>query len=54
MKVKANDLDSGVFGEIRYFFKSGNDDNLFKLDPQSGIIYPLQSLQGKKGFFVFN
>lgn len=49
LQVRADDLDSGVFGEVRYFIIGGNEKELFKLDSHTGIIYPAQSLQGKKG-----
>ena len=49
LQVRADDLDTGVFGEVRYFIISGNEKELFKLDSHSGIIYPAQSLQDKKG-----
>lgn len=51
LQVRADDLDSGVFGEVRYFITSGNEMDLFKLDSHSGIIYPAQSLQDKKGVY---
>ncbi|XP_055857461.1 cadherin-87A isoform X2 [Episyrphus balteatus] len=51
LQVRADDLDTGVFGEVRYFIISGNEKELFKLDSHSGIIYPAQSLQDKKGIY---
>ena len=37
--VQATDQDEGFNGEIRYEFSSGNDDGLFKLNPESGALY---------------
>ncbi|XP_037950631.1 cadherin-87A [Teleopsis dalmanni] len=51
LQVKADDLDEGIFGDVRYVITEGNVDGLFKLDSQSGIIYPAQSLNGKKGVY---
>ena len=36
--VFCNDTDSGVNGEVRYFFESGNTDNAFSVDAVSGEI----------------
>ncbi|XP_055907536.1 cadherin-87A isoform X2 [Eupeodes corollae] len=51
LQVRADDLDTGLFGDVRYFIISGNEQELFKLDSHSGIIYPAQSLQDKKGVY---
>ncbi|XP_075145328.1 cadherin 87A [Haematobia irritans] len=51
LQVKAFDLDEGIFGEVRYNIISGNDEQLFRLDPQSGILYPAKSLNGQKGVY---
>ncbi|XP_055375511.1 cadherin-87A [Condylostylus longicornis] len=51
LKVTAEDLDQGVFGDIRYSIVSGNEDKLFRLDQMSGTIYPYESLQGRKGVY---
>ena len=37
-RVFCNDTDSGVNGEIRYFFESGNTDNAFTIDDITGEI----------------
>lgn len=52
LQVKATDSDDGVFGEVRYFIVEGNEDNLFKLDPVTGILYPAKSLKGLKGNYI--
>lgn len=46
--MNAVDADGGIFGEVKYAV-IGNDNTLFQLDPNSGILYPSQSLKGKKG-----
>lgn len=48
LQVNALDADDGIFGEVKYAV-IGNDNSLFQLDPNSGILYPSQSLKGKKG-----
>lgn len=48
LQVNAVDADGGIFGEVKYAV-IGNDNTLFQLDPNSGILYPSQSLKGKKG-----
>lgn len=52
LQVKALDADDGIFGEVRYFIIEGNEENLFKLDSNTGILYPAQSLKGKKGKYI--
>lgn len=52
LQVKALDADDGIFGEVRYFIVEGNEENLFKLDSNTGILYPAQSLKGKKGKYI--
>ncbi|XP_013102305.2 cadherin-87A isoform X1 [Stomoxys calcitrans] len=51
LQVKAFDLDEGTFGDVRYYIKTGNDEQLFRLDSQSGILYPARSLNGQKGIY---
>lgn len=51
LQVKAFDLDEGIFGDVRYVITAGNDEHLFKLDSQTGIIYPARSLNGQKGVY---
>lgn len=48
LQVNAVDADEGIFGEVKYAVV-GNDNTLFQLDPNSGILYPSQNLKGKKG-----
>lgn len=48
--MNALDADDGIFGEIKYAAVA-NDNSLFQLDPNSGILYPSQSLKGKKGTY---
>lgn len=47
-QLHATDKDDGTFGEIKYFIKADKDE-LFTLDPNSGILYPKRSLSGLKG-----
>uniref|UniRef100_A0A1A9WEW2 Cadherin domain-containing protein n=1 Tax=Glossina brevipalpis TaxID=37001 RepID=A0A1A9WEW2_9MUSC len=51
LQVKAFDLDEGLFGDVRYVIIEGNEKGLFKLDSQTGILYPAQSLSGQKGVY---
>lgn len=51
LQVQAIDLDEGLYGDVRYIITAGNDLALFKLDAQSGIIYPAQSLSGRHGVY---
>ncbi|XP_068152287.1 cadherin-87A [Drosophila tropicalis] len=51
LQVEATDLDEGLYGDVRYIITAGNELALFKLDAQSGIIYPAQSLSGKHGIY---
>lgn len=48
LQVNANDADDGAFGEIKYTLLS-DDNTLFQLDPNSGILYPSKSLKGMEG-----
>lgn len=48
LQLNALDADSGIFGEVKYAVVA-NDNSLFQLDPNSGILYPSQSLKGKEG-----
>ncbi|XP_071787614.1 protein dachsous-like [Asterias amurensis] len=38
IQVSANDADHGTNGQIRYFIRSGNIDNAFNLDANTGIV----------------
>lgn len=51
LQVHAIDRDEGEFGIVRYRIQSGNEQNLFKLDEESGILYPAQNLTGHKGVY---
>nr|XP_036675635.1 cadherin-87A [Drosophila suzukii] len=51
LQVQAIDQDEGLYGDVRYIITSGNEMALFKLDAQSGIVYPAQSLSGKHGAY---
>ncbi|XP_030375900.1 cadherin-87A [Scaptodrosophila lebanonensis] len=51
LQVQATDLDEGLYGDVRYIITAGNEGALFKLDAQTGIVYPAQSLDGKKGVY---
>lgn len=48
LQVNAIDADESVYGEVKYEIV-GNENKLFQLDSNSGILYPSQSLKGKKG-----
>lgn len=48
LQVKALDADDGIYGDVKYAVVA-NDNLLFQLDPNSGILYPSQSLKGKQG-----
>lgn len=48
LQVNALDADDGIFGEVKYAVL-GNDNTLFQLDPNSGILYPSRSLKAKQG-----
>ncbi|EDW97645.1 cadherin-87A [Drosophila yakuba] len=51
LQVQAIDQDDGLYGDVRYIITAGNEMGLFKLDAQSGIVYPAQSLSGKHGAY---
>ena len=38
VQVSANDADHGTNGQISYFIRSGNIDNAFNLDANTGIV----------------
>lgn len=48
IQVSAKDADDGIYGDVKYAVIA-NDNTLFQLDPNSGILYPSQSLKGKEG-----
>ncbi|XP_047099103.1 cadherin-87A [Schistocerca piceifrons] len=47
VKCHAEDPDEGVNGAVRYKIISGNEGDVFHLDPVSGILYATTSLVGK-------
>ena len=47
VQVTAVDLDAGINSALRYNIIEGNDEGLFRLDPETGILYPVVSLAGK-------
>lgn len=49
LQVQADDKDDEEAGTVKYTILSGNDDNSFMLDTNSGILYPATSLMGRKG-----
>lgn len=49
LQVQADDRDENEAGTVKYTILSGNDDNSFMLDVNSGILYPATSLMGRKG-----
>lgn len=52
LQVQADDKDEDEAGTIKYTIVSGNFDNSFKLDANSGILYPATSLMGHKGQYT--
>lgn len=52
LQVQADDKDDEEAGTVKYTLKSGNDDNSFSLDANSGILYPAKSLMGHKGRYT--
>lgn len=49
LQVQADDKDEEESGTVKYSILSGNIDNSFNLDANSGILYPAKSLMGLKG-----
>lgn len=49
LQVQADDKDEDEAGTVKYTILSGNIDNSFNLDVNSGILYPAMSLMGRKG-----
>lgn len=47
LQVQAKDPDQDINGAIHYSILSGNEGEVFNLDPVSGILYPHASLIGK-------
>ena len=53
LQVSATDADIGINGQVFYELRGGNEDQLFRMDNTSGILYPAASFLGHKGE-VFN
>ena len=51
LQVSAFDPDEDDFGVVKYSIVAGNTDYTFRLDPDSGILYPGKSLLGQNGEF---
>jgi Cadherin domain len=49
LQVQADDNDIDEAGTVKYSIVSGNEDNSFMLDANSGILYPATTLVGRKG-----
>ena len=49
VQVSATDEDIGKNAELYYSIKSGNEEEMFRIDSQSGILYPVQSFLGLTG-----
>ena len=47
VQITAVDLDAGINSALRYNIIGGNDEGLFRLDSETGILYPVVSLAGK-------
>ena len=47
--VVAKDIDSGKNADIQYTITGGNEDMLFDIDPQSGVVTLIQSLDNVTG-----
>lgn len=50
--MHALDADEGNFGRVKYYITTDNAD-MFRLDPDTGILYPRQSLKGMKGKLLY-
>lgn len=44
LQVSATDKDDDRFGLVNYYILEGNGNGFFKLDPNSGILYPSRAL----------
>ena len=49
IQVTAADADIGENGEVYYFLRSGNENDLFRIDNTTGVLYPNGNFQGQKG-----
>ena len=52
LQVQADDKDEDEAGTVKYSIVSGNFDSSFKLDPNTGILFPATSLMGRKGQYT--
>lgn len=52
LQVQADDKDEDEAGTVNFSILSGNFDDSFKLDANSGILYPATSLMGRKGQYT--
>ncbi|XP_072154327.1 cadherin-87A isoform X2 [Bemisia tabaci] len=50
VQLKAEDKDNNA--QLMFKIVSGNSDDVFRIDPETGIIYPQASLQGKLSQYV--
>jgi len=48
-QVTATDLDMGINSVLFYKIAAGNNEELFRIDNSSGILYPRRSFLGQKG-----
>lgn len=49
LQVRAEDHDEGLNGDVFYRIISGNEDGAFRLDEESGFLYPNMGLVGRAG-----
>ena len=49
IQVSAADADIGENGEVFYSIRSGNENDLFRIDNRTGVLYPNGNFQGQKG-----
>lgn len=49
--MRAVDEDEGSNGQVSYSVVSGNEENLFTLNAETGILYPSMALLGKAGTY---
>ncbi|KAF5276236.1 hypothetical protein FQR65_LT04041 [Abscondita terminalis] len=54
LQVFAVDEDEGINGNINYRIIEGNEDGLFLLSEDTGILYVHKSLSGRTGKFILN
>ena len=47
VQITAVDQDAGLNSALRYDIIGGNEEGLFRLDPTTGILYPVVSLAGR-------